>query len=99
MPTFICKLDGLYFEWSTVVDAPVSAGMTLDEFVAYYRDQYGARGLDGLDSRLARVEAAGTSSRMHPSVMDVLKGNRAGEEESEASREEIVAMLRESSCA
>lgn len=49
MPRYICKLqDGdtaYYMEWSTVVDAPVTFGMTLEEFMEHYREEYGKRGL------------------------------------------------------
>jgi hypothetical protein len=41
MGRFICKFedkdDVYYLEWSTVVDAPVTFGMSLEEFKEYYR--------------------------------------------------------------
>jgi len=94
MPRYVCKLDGLYFEWSTVVDAPVTPGMTLPEFEAYYRDEYGRSGFPLLAERLARVEATGTSSLIHRSVDEVIEHNRAGRDERCATREQIVAGLR-----
>ena len=57
-----------YLEWSTIVDAPVTYGMPLDEFTAYYRDQYGAEGMRALPERMARVEAKGTSDRISRDV-------------------------------
>ncbi len=96
MPRYICKLDGLYFEWSTVVDAPVTHGMTLDEFTAYYKQEYGRSGAPQLAERLVRVEEKGTSSHIHRSVDELIRNNRAGDDETCASREEIVAMLRDS---
>ena len=96
MPRYICKLDGLYFEWSTVVDAPVTPGMTLPEFEAYYRDEYGRSEFPLLAERLARVEATGTSSLIHGSVDEVIEYNRAGRGERHAARKQIVAMLRDS---
>ena len=93
MPRYVCKLDGLYFEWSTVVDAPVTHGMTLSEFEAYYRDKYGSDGFARLPDRLMRADRKGTSSEIHEGIDELIRGNRAGEDESEATRGEIVAML------
>ena len=61
-----------YLEWSTIVDAPVTYGMPLDEFTAYYRDQYGAEGMRALPERMARVEAKGTSDRISRDVADTV---------------------------
>lgn len=94
MPRYVCKLDGLYFEWSTIVDAPVTHGMTLDEFKAYYREEYGRSGLDALALRLERVEAVGTSSVIHRDIAEVIEHNRAGVGESCATRAEIIEGLR-----
>jgi hypothetical protein len=74
----ICKLEGVYFEFSSVVDAPVTYPLVLLEFKEYYRDEYGRQGFEELESRLERVEAKGTSSRLHENVEAVLKFNRAG---------------------
>lgn len=93
MPRFICKLEGLYFEWSTIVDAPVTRGMTLDEFRAYYRDEYGRGDMELLGERLARVEATGTSA--HGRTLDeVFECNRAGPNETCATKAEIAKMIR-----
>ena len=71
-----------YLEWSSVVDAPVTYGMTLDELKAHTKEQYGQQGLDVLPERLARVEATGTSSMMGDrSVEEFIRGNRAGKGE------------------
>lgn len=94
MPRIICKLDGLYFEWSTIVDAPLTYGMTLDEFTNYYRGTYGTEGLATLPERLTRVEAKGCSSLLHTSIDDLIAWNRAGEDEAVATRAELIAMLR-----
>lgn len=94
MPRYVCKLDGLYFEWSTVVDAPVTCGMTLTEFEAYYRDEYGYSGAPRLAERLVRVAEKGTSSHLHRDIGELIQNNRAGCNETCATRQEIVAMLR-----
>lgn len=82
MGQFIVKVtapDGpRYLEWSTIVDAPVTYGMTLAEFRRHYRREYGASGMRELPERLERAEATGTSSRMHASVDALVENNRAG---------------------
>src|SRR5689334_10516600 len=94
MPTFICKLDGMYFEWSTIVDAPTTYGMTLSAFKRYYRDEYGRSGYADLARRLERVKEIGTSSLMHKSVEDVVAYNRAGPKETSLTLDEIRSLLR-----
>lgn len=94
MPRFICKVaEGdqvWYLEWSTVVDAPVTFGMSLEDFKAYYKDEYGRSSLDELEKRLERVEAKGTSSMIHDSAEDVMDWNRAGKDGSSLSRQQLI---------
>ncbi len=85
MGKFIVKLEGHYFEWSSVVDAPVTEPMTLADFTEYYQREYGAAGLHGLQHRLDEVEMKGTSALLYDSVEELLSGNRAGPNESELS--------------
>lgn len=94
MPRFIVKLatpaGDRYFEWSTIVDAPVTYGMPLDEFTAFYRHQYGAASDDEFAERMARVEATGTSAR-GDTVKDLISGNRAGPGESTMTMKQLIA--------
>lgn len=99
MPRFICKVqDGdnaYYLEWSTVVDAPVTTGMSLDEFKAYYRDEYGRHSFesplsDGFEERMKRVEEKGVSARDYKSFDDLIGCNRAGKDETCLSKEQII---------
>lgn len=94
MPRYICKfIDGdksYYLEWSTIVDAPVTSGMSLEEFRGYFRDEYGRKSMADLEDRLKRVEEKGTSSIMHDSVDDVIALNRAGKEETRLTLEQII---------
>jgi len=79
-------------EWSTVVDAPVTFGMTLEEFTAHYKDEYGRHGLQfEFEQRMKRVEEKGTSSQLHDSVDEVISGNRAGKNETCLTKEQIIA--------
>ena len=89
MPSHIVKLRDKYFEYSTIVDAPISEGATLAKFKAYYRRKYGAEGMRTLPERLARVEAKGTSSMGDESAEDTLSGNRAGPNETELTLDEL----------
>lgn len=55
-------LKDYYLEWSTIVDAPVTYGMYLEGFKAYYQQEYGRSGMRELPERLKRVEEKGTSA-------------------------------------
>ena len=86
----ILKLEGKYLVWSSIVDAPITYGMTLDELREYWREEYGRSGKDDLERILPRVESHGFSSPRYSSFADVIEGNRAGENESELTLDEIV---------
>ena len=96
MPTYICKVNAsgrdYYFEFSTVVDAPVTLGMTRKEFEKYYREEYGNRALESgeFQDRMKRVEAKGTSSHMHANVEELLSFNRAGKDETRLTIAQLI---------
>jgi len=95
MPRYIIKLpcDGqdYFMEWSSVVDAPVTYGMTWDEFQEYYRREHGEEGMRGLPERMKRVHQSGTSDAVvRDSVQKWVKYNRAGENEKQLTYEEIL---------
>lgn len=94
MGRYILKLDTpdgpRYLEWSTVVDAPVTYGMPLDEFKRYYRKAYRCATDSNLTHRLERVEQCGTSSVHHENARDVVAHNRAGKNETRLTYEQIV---------
>jgi hypothetical protein len=99
MPTYIVKMADdqgtpWYLFWSTVVDAPTTCAMTLDEMKEYYRDEYGRQGMRDLDDRLARVEATGTSCRYPDSTAESTIGvvNRAGKGETWLSAEQTLRL-------
>ena len=90
MGKFIVKLEDYYFEWSTIVDSPITFGMSLEDFLDYYRVQYGRKGLNDLPGRLKRVEEYGSSAyQKHYWLPDLFSGNRAGPDESELTKDEI----------
>lgn len=92
MPRYICKIQDYYLEYSTIVDAPVTIGMSLDEFMDYYKDEYGRRGMEGPDfeNRMKRAEEKGTSARDYEDFEELISGNRAGKDESCLSKEQII---------
>lgn len=96
MPRYIVKLThegkDYYLDWSTIVDAPVTYGMSLEEFKAYYHDEYGRKECElGLRERLERVEAKGTSARdACGSLTVLLRTNRAGDNEERLSKKAII---------
>ncbi len=95
MPRYICKLqDGdkaYYLEWSTVVDAPVTFGMSLEEFRAYYQEEYGRQAMEHeFDERMERVEKTGTSCRLDESLDDTIEFNVAGKDGTCLSKEQII---------
>ena len=94
MPSYIVRLDdgpvAYYLEWSTIVDAPITYGTNREEFEREYCKRHGADGASGLPDRMARVDAKGTSSRIHDNADDVIGFNRAGANETCLSRDQII---------
>lgn len=83
------KID-YYLEWSSIVDAPVTWGMTLEEFKVYYKEQYGLQGMKELPERLERVDKYGTSSYYNESTKSLICVNNAGPNSKRASYAYIV---------
>lgn len=52
-----------YLDWSTIVDAPVTWGMTLGEYKEYFKTEY-PKSINKLDEMLQRVELTGSSSKL-----------------------------------
>ena len=79
-----------YLDWSSVVDAPVTFGMTLEELKQYIVYEYGQEGLKELPARLERIEANdGTSSYVKTSVSGLIAVNRAGKNETRLTYEQM----------
>lgn len=78
--------------WSSVVDAPVTLGMTRDELAEYVRGWWGESSMSALPGRIARAERTGTSSRVYESLDDEIACNRAGVDETHLTRDQIVMM-------
>lgn len=91
MPRYIIKLNDQYLEWSTVVDAPITFGMSLAEFKEHYRSEYGEDGMRCLAERLERVERVGTSEIGAMRIEDTISCNRAGDNDKRLTKKQIVA--------
>ena len=94
MPSYILKLSSprgpRYLEYSTICDAPITYGMTLAAFKQHYKREYGASSMRDLEDRLLRVEATGSSSRIHDNLYDTIRCNRAGKGETNLTLEQLV---------
>lgn len=94
MPRFTVKLETprgpRYLEWSTIVDAPISWGMTLAEYKRYYRDKYGSEGARDLVQVLAEIDQQGTATRFE-TAEQLVTCNRAGLGGTELSLEQIIS--------
>lgn len=94
MPDYIVKIDlpegPRYLLWSSIVDAPVTFGMSLDEFREFYQAENGRSSMLGLEDRLVRVENRGTSAHHYASGRELMKHNRAGKDETCMTYEQIV---------
>ncbi len=90
MPRYIIKIREKYFIWSTIVDAPITVGMTKTQLEDYIKDEYGWQGLNELPERLKRVEEKGTSAlEIYNSMEETVKCNRAGNKEACLTIDEI----------
>lgn len=82
-----------YLRWSDSVDAPISYGMSLEEFKESYKEEFGKSGLAGLEDRLLRVEKTGSSG--HPPFgcfENLLSSNKAGKNRQHAEIDEILEL-------
>lgn len=87
----IVKLaDDFYVEWSTVVDAPVTYGMTRKEMFDYIVSEYNTP-KEGVESRMARVDANGTSFYGYENANELISFNKAGPNESCLTLAELIA--------
>ncbi len=93
MPRILIKLtteDKSYFgEWSTVVDAPTSPLLPLEEFKKWYINRYEYDAQD-LEERLTRVMRYGTSLITPETAEELIRCNRAGKNETELTKKEII---------
>ena len=90
MPRYIVKIKDRYFDWSTIVDAPLTYGMTLEELEEYHREMYGIQGHRDFAQRMERVEKKGCSCVYGYVTMEhVVTQNRCGDNEESLTIDEI----------
>lgn len=97
MSHYIVKLNDVntntdyYMIWSSVVDAPIVNGMSLEDFAEFYKYEYGNKAFeDNYNRRMLMVESKGTSALLYDSAEDLIRTNRAGDEEKCLTKEELI---------
>lgn len=95
MPRFIIKLtdqnnNEYYMLWSTIVDAPISKGLCLQDFEKFYQEEYGNQGMVDFHKLMEIVQSKNTSSRIDADAEETIRFNQAGPGRSPLSMEEIV---------
>lgn len=95
MGRFICHHEGHFFDWSTIVDAPVTSAMTREEYEDFYRERHGSEGMRELPARLERAMKNGTScvDGYCSSLESLVVGNRAGPGEGEATLAQVLEIV------
>ena len=98
MPRYIVKLTDeegdWYFEYSTIVDAPVSYALRKDEFTEYYKKAYGEKSMLEFEQRMARVAEKGTSAMDYPNAEETVSFNHAGPRGEDLSPSEMLKDLK-----
>lgn len=90
---YIMHHEGMFFEWSTIVDALTTEGMTYDEMRTLLLQSDSQH---SVDKRLARTIENGVSCLFKVSSIDsFLVSNRAGENETHIPVATLLASLRE----
>lgn len=79
-----------YLHWSSIVDAPVTYGLTKKEFKKYYKEEFGNEGMRTLDKDLELVDKKGHSSHYNMTVNDIIERNRAGKNEKKLTKKQII---------
>ena len=85
----------LFFEWSTIVDAPRTHGMTEDELRDYIKEEEGNQGLRVLDERINKARKNGHSYFVSSdkTAEEFVRFNRAGPEESQLEPWQIYELV------
>jgi hypothetical protein len=89
MPRYAIRIDDYYLEWSTIVDAPISYGMSEEEYRKFFIEEYGRASGHQLEPRMQRIAQYGTSSRHGDTPEQLVVANRAGPDECELTLQEI----------
>lgn len=74
-----------YLIWSSIVDAPITYGATLEQIRNYWKEEHGRRGLEDLDRDIFN-----NPDSWWTDLREVSGANRAGEGETKLTDEQIV---------
>lgn len=90
MPKFVVKLKDKYLEWSTVVAAPVTRGMTREQMARYLFQRETELAERNVEEVLSKADEYGTSRfPWEEGVRTAIVDNRAGDDEVEITLDEI----------
>lgn len=78
-----------FLVWSTVVDTPVSYGLTEQELVEWFTIEHGRSGTERLPAQIDRARRCGTSSLMYESAEKAYALNFAGQRGETLTLDEI----------
>lgn len=86
-----CKTSkDYYLEWSTIVDAPVTWGMSLPLFKRYYKEYNGINGLKRLEQEFLPDIEKNNHNSYGITVDSLISNNRAGDRGSSLTKEQII---------
>lgn len=93
MPRIVAKFatpaGDRYLVWSTIVEAPITFGMELDDLVDWISEQMGKDYAEQfVETRIPRIERTGTSTG--EAVTELIRLNRAGLGETRLTLEQII---------
>lgn len=86
--THACTGELFYLVWSSIVDAPITRGLTKQGLIDWIKEKYGSEGLKSVD--FERLESIGTTSMFDKSVHDTIAYNRAGDGETQLDYSGII---------
>ena len=95
MGRVLCKIPhegkDYYLVWSTIVDAFITYGMSLEEFTEWMREEEGRRYMEmDHNRRMEKVEMFGTSSAFNKSPEELISLNHCGPKQQRITMEGII---------
>lgn len=87
MGHIIIKIKDRYFMYSTICDAPISAGFTRKDFIKWYLKEQRRKAKDWIEKELIEVDETG--SNVGETMQEVILCNRAGERERHISAKKM----------
>jgi hypothetical protein len=92
MASILLHKDGVFNVYCTIADGPwFTSGVKEQDLKLALFLEYGKSGLMNYQREWERLLEYGTSSRMSPSIKEVISSNRAGPKEKKMSYDDFVA--------